>query len=58
MSIGLHGRLAGRLGRTAGLIRFLDHVARQDRVWVTTRADIAPHWRANFPPGENLKQHW
>jgi len=58
MSIGLHGRLAGRPGRTAGLIRFLDHVARHDRVWVATRADIARHWRANFLPRENLKQRW
>ena len=58
MSVGLHGRLAGRPGRTAGLVRFLDYVARRDRVWVATRADIARHWRANFPPGENLKQRW
>ena len=57
MSLGLHGRLAGRPGRTAGLERFLDHVARHDRVWVATRADIARHWRANFPPGE-LRTHW
>jgi peptidoglycan/xylan/chitin deacetylase (PgdA/CDA1 family) len=57
MSLGLHGRLAGRPGRTAGLERFLDHVARHDRVWIATRADIARHWRANFPPGE-LRTHW
>ena len=57
MSLGLHGRLAGRPGRTAGLERFLDHVAGHERVWVATRADIARHWRANFPPGE-LRTHW
>jgi peptidoglycan/xylan/chitin deacetylase (PgdA/CDA1 family) len=57
MSLGLHGRLAGRPGRTAGLERFLDHVARHDRVWVATRADIARHWRASFPPGE-LRTRW
>jgi putative urate catabolism protein len=57
MSLGLHGRLAGRPGRTAGLERFLDHVANHERVWVATRADIARHWRANFPPGE-LRSHW
>lgn len=57
MNLGLHGRLAGRPGRTAGLERFLDHVARHDRVWVATRADIARHWRAHFPPGE-LKSLW
>ena len=45
MSIGLHCRLAGRPGRAAGVIRFLDHIARHDRVWVATRLDIAHHWR-------------
>ena len=58
MSLGLHGRLAGRPGRTAGLERFLDHVAKHDRVWVTTRADIARHWRANVPPGAVLRNRW
>jgi allantoinase len=44
MSVGLHCRLIGRPGRAAGLSRFLDHVARHDRVWVATRLDIARHW--------------
>jgi putative urate catabolism protein len=57
MSVGLHGRLAGRPGRTPGLVRFLDHVARHDRVWVATRADIARHWRKHFPPGD-LRTRW
>jgi len=57
MSVGLHGRLAGRPGRTAGLMRFLDHVARHDRVWTATRAEIARHWRGAFPPGA-LKTKW
>ena len=46
MSIGLHCRLAGRPGRTAGLARFLDHVAKFDRVWVASRLDIARHWHS------------
>ena len=50
MSLGLHSRLVGRPGRVAALARFLDHVARHERVWVTRRIDIARHWRANFPP--------
>jgi putative urate catabolism protein len=58
MSVGLHGRLAGRPGRTAGLMRFLDHVEKHDRVWITTRADIARHWRANFPPPAVLGTRW
>ncbi len=45
MSIGLHCRLAGRPGRAAGVIRFLDHIEKYDRVWVATRLDIAHHWR-------------
>ncbi len=45
MSVGLHCRLAGRPGRTAGLVRFLDHVASHEWVWVATRLDIARHWQ-------------
>ena len=44
MSVGLHCRLIGRPGRFAALVRFLDHIARHDRVWVATRIDIARHW--------------
>ncbi len=57
MSLGLHGRLSGRPGRTVGLLRFLDHVAKHDRVWTATRADIARHWRQHHPPGQ-LKSFW
>ena len=49
MSIGLHGRLAGRPGRFAGLKRFVDHVALYPDVWVCRRVDIAEHWQANHP---------
>jgi putative urate catabolism protein len=44
MSVGLHCRLVGRPGRAKALIRFLDHIAKHDRVWVATRLDIARHW--------------
>ncbi len=44
MSVGLHCRLAGRPGRAGALVRFLDHIAKFDRVWVATRLDIARHW--------------
>ena len=44
MSVGLHCRLVGRPGRAAALTRFLDYIAAQDKVWVTTRLDIARHW--------------
>jgi len=47
LSIGMHCRLLGRPGRLIGLQRFLDHIARFDRVWVCRRIDIARHWREN-----------
>ena len=47
MSVGLHCRLVGRPGRAAALLRFLDYVAKHDRVWVARRIDIARHWHAN-----------
>ena len=49
MSVGMHCRLLGRPGRMRALQRFLDHVERHDRVWVTRRIDIARHWRATHP---------
>ena len=49
MSVGLHSRLIGRPGRVASLTRFLDHVARHERVWVARRIDIARHWREHHP---------
>jgi len=49
MSVGMHCRLLGRPGRFAGLQRFLDHLERHDRVWVTRRIDIARHWIARHP---------
>ena len=44
MSVGLHCRLVGHPGRSVGLARFLDHIAKHDRVWVASRLDIARHW--------------
>lgn len=52
MSIGLHCRLVGRPGRFRGLQRFLDHIEKHDRVWVTRCIDIASHWTEHpFKPG-------
>jgi len=50
MSVGLHCRIVGRPGRAPALDRFLAHVKQRQDVWVTTRAEIARHWRANHPP--------
>jgi putative urate catabolism protein len=49
MSIGMHCRLLGRPGRITALQRFLDHVAKHDRVWVCRRIDIARHWQHVHP---------
>jgi putative urate catabolism protein len=55
MSVGLHDRLIGRPARAVGLIRFLEHVRRHDRVWICTGEQIAAHWRRVHPPGEGVK---
>ena len=49
MSVGLHGRLAGRPGKMAGLERFLKHALGHKDVWFCRRVEIARHWRARHP---------
>jgi putative urate catabolism protein len=49
MSVGMHCRLLGRPGRIVALQKFLDHIAKYDRVWVCKRTDIANHWRTHHP---------
>lgn len=49
MSVGLHGRIAGRPGRTAAVARFLEHVLGHPKVWVARRIDIARHWLETHP---------
>jgi len=49
MSVGMHCRLLGRPGRIVALQRFLDHVARHDRVWICRRIEIARHWKQTHP---------
>jgi peptidoglycan/xylan/chitin deacetylase (PgdA/CDA1 family) len=49
MSVGLHGRIAGRPGRARALARFLDHVTASDQAWVARRIDIARHWMEVHP---------
>jgi OHCU decarboxylase len=55
MSVGLLCRLVGRPGRAAALARFLDYVMSHDKVWVTTRLDIARHWISHHPPAGGYK---
>ena len=50
LSIGLHDRLIGRPGRSAGLTRLLEYMRSCEGVWFCRGLDIARHWRAEFPP--------
>jgi allantoinase len=49
MSVGLHGRIAGRPGRAAAVARFVDHVLQSGDAWIARRIDIARHWLAAHP---------
>jgi putative urate catabolism protein len=49
MSVGLHGRIAGRPARARALARFLDHVIASGDAWVARRIDIARHWMEVHP---------
>lgn len=49
MTIGLHCRISGKPGRFAAIKRFVEYVASKPDVWVTTRKDIALHYRQTFP---------
>lgn len=50
MSVGLHCRLAGRPGRAAALMKFLDYAAGFADVWICRRIDIARHWHEHHRP--------
>ena len=49
MTIGLHGRIAGRPARARALARFVDHVIACGDAWVARRIDIARHWTKVHP---------
>lgn len=49
MSVGLHGRIAGRPGRARAIARFLDHVIASGDAWIARRIDIARHWMEVHP---------
>jgi allantoinase len=50
LSIGLHDRLIGRPGRCRGMLKLLAYMRGFDKVWFCAGADIAAHWRKEFPP--------
>jgi peptidoglycan/xylan/chitin deacetylase (PgdA/CDA1 family) len=49
MSVGVHLRILGHPGRSAGLARFLDYAQSLQDVWICKREEIARHWIARFP---------
>jgi allantoinase len=49
LSIGLHGRIAGRPARARALACFVDHVLGTGDAWIARRIDIARHWREVHP---------
>ncbi|KAF2165134.1 carbohydrate esterase family 4 protein [Zasmidium cellare ATCC 36951] len=49
MTVGLHCRITGKPARAMALKRFVEYVASKPDVWVTTRKDIAAHWRGKYP---------
>ena len=49
MSIGLHGRIAGRPGRAVAVGLFLDHLIESGDAWIARRIDIARHWLQVHP---------
>ena len=51
MSFGVHLRIIGRPGRFIWFERFLEHVLQHEKVWITTRRDIANHWTSQNPFG-------
>ena len=51
MAINLHDQLIGRPARAVGLIKFLDHARKHDRVWFCTGRDVAHRCRTH-PPQE------
>jgi len=49
MSIGLHGRIAGRPARALAVAKFIDHVLSAGDAWIARRIDIARHWLEVHP---------
>ena len=49
MSVGLHCRLIGRPARFAGLVKFIGHAQKHEKVWMARRLDIAKHWIKTHP---------
>ncbi|KAI9735147.1 MAG: hypothetical protein M1834_001735 [Cirrosporium novae-zelandiae] len=55
MNIPLHSRIVGKPGRSEALRNFMKYIADKPGVWVTTRKEIATHFKTKFPyrPGRS-----
>lgn len=49
MTIGLHCRISGKPGRFSAVESFVKYILGKEDVWLTTRKEIALHWREKFP---------
>ncbi|KAF2708096.1 carbohydrate esterase family 4 protein [Pleomassaria siparia CBS 279.74] len=49
MNIPMHSRIVGKAGRAEALRRFMLYVQSKEGVWVTTRREIAKHYKETFP---------
>lgn len=49
MNIPLHSRISGKAGRAEALRNFMKYINDKPGVWVTTRRDIAKHYKEKFP---------
>ncbi|KEQ84933.1 chitin deacetylase 1 [Aureobasidium pullulans] len=49
MTIPMHSRIVGKPGRSESLRRFMKYISEKEGVWVTTRKEIANHYREKFP---------
>jgi allantoinase len=50
ISLGLHSRVSGHLGRLEAVREILADAVEAGDVWFATRAEIAAHWREAAPP--------
>jgi peptidoglycan/xylan/chitin deacetylase (PgdA/CDA1 family) len=52
MTVSLHSRVSGQPARFEGIARFIGFVLKHDGVWIAGRSEIARHWIATHPAGE------
>lgn len=57
MTVNLHCRISGKPGRFSAVQEFVDFLTQQQGIWITTKKEVAKHFRDKFPyenrPGNN-----